>query len=202
MGENRLKLDGVNDIRVLEAMRKVDRRLFLPEDVKRFACDDRPLPIGLGQTISQPYVVALMSELLELRGTERVLEIGTGSGYQAAILGVLAREVFSLEIVPELAQRSAQLLKELGYANVLVQEGDGAKGWPEKAPFDAIIVTCAPEHVPAALAEQLTEGGRLVIPVGQGDRRQMLNQYQKVAGSLVERAIVPVSFVPMTGGLQ
>jgi protein-L-isoaspartate(D-aspartate) O-methyltransferase len=202
MVHQQMELRGIRDPRVLEAMRRVERHLFVPEDVRSFAYDDRALPIGFGQSISQPYVVALMSELLELKGKERVLEIGTGSGYQAAILGELAKDVYTIEIVPELSVRAARLLKELGYMNVHVREGDGHAGWPEKSPFDAIIVTCAPEHLPESLVEQLKEGGHLVIPLGAWPLQQTLLQFQKVKGVMVKRPVTSVSFVPMTGGLQ
>jgi protein-L-isoaspartate(D-aspartate) O-methyltransferase len=199
MVEKQIELRGVKDPQVLAAMRKVAREAFVPEEIRPFAYDDRALPIGYGQTISQPYIVALMSELLELRGTEQVLEIGTGSGYQAAILGELAKEVYTVEIVPELAEQSKKLLAQFGYAQVHVKQGDGSLGWPEKAPFDGIMVTCAPERVPPALIEQLREGGRLVIPVGPPSTAQMLYQYRKVSGQLIQNPVVPVSFVPMTG---
>jgi len=196
------ELREVKDPRVLAAMRKVERGRFIPEEARASAYEDRALPIGFGQTISQPYIVALMSELLELKGPERVLEIGTGSGYQAAILGELAKEVYTLEIVPELALRSERLLKELGYLHVRVRPGDGAAGWPEEAPFEAIIVTCAPDYVPQALFDQLKEGGRLVIPVGPGRREQVLHQFRKVQGAMIQRPVIPVSFVPLTGRCQ
>lgn len=198
MVENQIELRGIKDPRVLEAMRKVERHLFVPEEVRRFAYNDHALPIGYGQTISQPYIVALMTELLELRGKERVLEVGAGSGYQAAILGELAGEVYTIEIVPELARRSQALLSGLGYKKVYVREGDGYLGWPEKAPFDAVIVTCAPDHVPEPLIDQLKEGGRLVIPVGVWPTNQTLHQMQKVNGKMVKRPVIPVAFVPMT----
>jgi protein-L-isoaspartate(D-aspartate) O-methyltransferase len=198
MAVHLLPLHGIENPRVLSVMKKVDRARFVPADVRRFAYDDRALPIGFDQTISQPYVVGLMSELLCLHGDERVLEIGTGSGYQAAILGELAKEVDTIEIVPELARRSARLLEELGYHNVHVREGNGAMGWPEKAPFDAVIVTCAPDDVPQPLIGQLKENGRLVIPIGAGSHEQMLCQFEKVSGDMVRRPIIPVSFVPMT----
>jgi len=198
MVDQQLVLRGVKDPRVLEAMRRVDRTSFVPEPMQPHAYEDRALPIGYGQTISQPYIVALMSELLELQGHERVLEVGTGSGYQAAILGELAGEVYTIEIIPELAERSKHLLRELEYKNVHVRAGDGYQGWKEKAPFDAVIVTCAPEHVPPPLIDQLKEGGRLVIPVG-AQPSQHLYQFLKVKGRLQERPVIPVSFVPMTG---
>jgi len=202
MVEKQFQLRGVQDERVLAAMRKVDRERFLPVDVKVHAYDDRALPIGYGQSISQPYIVALMSQLLVLQGTEKVLEIGTGSGYQAAILGELAEEVYSIEIVPGLAEDAAMLLNEMGYRHVHTRLGDGYKGWPEKAPFDAIIVTCSPDHVPQPLIDQLKEGGRMVIPVGFWPKEQLLQQLQKVGGQMVQHPIIPVAFVPMTGELK
>ncbi len=195
-------LQNIKDERVLSAMRKVDREFFVPEDIKSYAYDDRALAIGYGQSISQPYIVALMTQLLELQGTEQVLEIGTGSGYQAAILGELAKEVYSIEIIPELAEAAKRRLEELGYKNVHTRLGDGYQGWPEKAPFDAIILTCSPDHVPPPLIDQLKEGGRLVIPVGVWPHEQMLHQLQKVNGELVRHPVIPVSFVPMTGELK
>jgi len=192
-------LKSIKDERVLAAMRKIDRELFVPEDMRAYAYDDRALPIGFGQSISQPYVVALMTQLLGLTGTERVLEVGTGSGYQAAILGELAQDVYSVEIVADLANQAQKRLAELGYQNVRIRLDDGHLGWPEAAPFDAIIVTCAPEHVPTPLVDQLKEGGRLVIPVGVAPREQVLHQIQKADGKLLQHPVIPVSFVPMTG---
>lgn len=188
----------VRDPRVLEAMRQVPRHAFVPAALQAEAYADRPLPIGYGQTISQPYVVAFMTEQLALQPGECVLEIGTGSGYQAAVLAELAREVRSIEIVPELAERASRDLARLGYTNVFVRAGDGYQGWPEAAPFDAIIVTCAPDHVPQPLLDQLREGGRMIIPVGdQGS--QSLHVLRKTGGRVEERAVLPVRFVPMTG---
>lgn len=195
MIDSQIKAMGVNDERVLKAMRKVERHLFVPIINRQLSYGDHPLPIGEGQTISQPYIVALMTELLELKGYEKVLEIGTGSGYQTAILAELAKEVFTIEILEPLAERSKELLKELCYENIKVKRGDGFLGWPEYAPFDVIIVTCAPEEIPPALLEQLIEGGRLVIPVGTG--RQELKQLKKIEGKIVTKDIIPVSFVPM-----
>ena len=189
---------GIKDARVLEAMRKVKRHLFVPPIYGPLAYADGPLPIGMGQTISQPYIVALMTELLNLKGNEKVLEIGTGSGYQAAILAELAKEVYTIEILEPLARQAEKLLTELGYRNIHVKTGDGFLGWPEQAPFDAIIVTCAPEEIPAALIEQLAEGGRLVIPVGV--QWQNLKLVQKTKGDLTTTDIIPVRFVPMRKG--
>jgi protein-L-isoaspartate(D-aspartate) O-methyltransferase len=189
---------GIKDARVLEAMRKVKRHLFVPSGNRLLAYVDSPLPIGMEQTISQPYIVALMTELLNLDGHEKVLEIGTGSGYQAAILAELAKEVYTIEILEPLARQAEKLLAELGYGNIHVKVGDGFLGWPEQAPFDAIIVTCAPEEIPAPLIEQLAEGARLVIPVGA--YWQNLKLVQKREGKLITENIIPVSFVPMLKG--
>lgn len=190
---------GVKDPRVLAAMRKVPREEFVPDAVKAEAHDDRPLPIGEGQTISQPYIVAFMTEALALKGDEKVLEIGTGSGYQAAVLGELAKEVYSIEIVEPLGKRAAKVLQKLGYANVKTRIGDGYRGWREAAPFDAIIVTCAPEEVPKPLADQLAEGGRMIIPVGPDGKAQQLVLLRKKNGKLHRQEVLPVRFVPMTG---
>ena len=187
----------VADRRVLAAMRKVPRHRFVPEQLRPEAYDDHPLPIGEGQTISQPYIVAIMSELLQLTGGERVLEVGTGSGYQAAVLAELAKEVYSIEILEPLARRAVATLRELGYTGVVVRTGDGYLGWPEAAPFDAIIVTAAPDHIPQPLVDQLKIGGRLVIPVG--DYYQELLQCVKTSEGLPCRSIIPVRFVPLTG---
>jgi len=186
---------GIKDKRVLEAMLKVERHRFVPLVLQDLAYEDEPLPIGEGQTISQPYIVALMTELLQLKGNEKVLEIGTGSGYQAAILGELAREVYTIEILPTLAEQAEELLSDLGYENIKVKCGDGYLGWPEFSPFDAIIVTCAPEEVPQSLVEQLAEGGRMVIPVGE--TYQELKLLVKLKGKIEEKNIIPVRFVPM-----
>jgi protein-L-isoaspartate(D-aspartate) O-methyltransferase len=186
---------GINDQRVLEVMRKVRRHEFVPLAYQRLAYQDTPLPIGEGQTISQPYIVALMTELLRLTGSEKVLEIGTGSGYQAAILAELAKQVYTIEIMPVLAERSEGLLKRLGYENIVVKCGNGYIGWAEYAPFDAIIVTCAPEEIPVDLIEQLAEGGRMVIPVGSV--YQELKLIEKQNGQIKVKGIIPVRFVPM-----
>lgn len=187
------------DPRVIEAMGRVPRHRFVPEDLQAMAYSDRPLPIGHEQTISQPFIVALMTEVLNLKSTDRVLEIGTGSGYQAAVLGELAAEVFSIEIVAPLGERAAVVLGELGYDNVRVRIGDGHEGWPEEAPFDAILVACAPEAVPPALMEQLKEGGRMVIPVGSQNFQELV-MLRKRSGRVERESLVPVRFVPMTGG--
>ena len=186
---------GIKDEGVLAAMRRVERHRFVSANLAHLAYEDTPLPIQEGQTISQPYIVALMTELLQLKGNERVLEIGTGSGYQAAILAELTNEVYSVEILEPLARQAEALVKELGYKNIQVKYGDGYLGWPEFAPFDAIIVTCAPEDIPTSLIEQLAEGGRLVIPVGS--RWQDLKLLQKKEGRLLTANVIPVRFVPM-----
>jgi len=195
---------GIKDPGVLRAMRSVPRHLFILEKYLDQAYADHPLPIGFGQTISQPYIVAWMTELLELKPGEKILEIGTGSGYQAAILAELGEiEVFSIEIVPELAESSAQRLKDLGYSTIQVKQGDGYYGWSEHAPFDAIIVTAAPDHLPAPLSQQLKEGGRLVIPIGPPGGYQSLWKFVKQNGELVAYEMGGVSFVPFTGeGIQ
>lgn len=201
MVERQLKGPGRNirDPRVLKAMGKVPRHEFVPEGQRRWAYADGPLPIGHGQTISQPYIVAFMTEKLEPKPTDRVLEIGTGSGYQAAVLAELVKEVCSIEIVAPLAERARETLDRLGYENVEVRAGDGYKGWPDKAPFDAVIVTCAPDHVPAPLVEQLKEGGRMMIPVGADGGVQRLYLLEKEGGKVKREAVLPVRFVPMTG---
>ncbi len=190
--------DRIRDSRVLDAMRRVPRHELVPADLRKHAYEDRPLPIGHGQTISQPYVVAFMTEKLEPRPRDRVLEIGTGSGYQAAVLAELVAEVYSIEIVEPLAERAAADLARLGYDNIHLRAGDGYRGWPEAAPFDAIIVTCAPEAVPDPLVDQLREGGRMVIPVGASGNQQLVLMH-KVGGVLEKRSVLPVRFVPMTG---
>jgi protein-L-isoaspartate(D-aspartate) O-methyltransferase len=192
---------GITNAQVLEAMGKVPRHEFVPERVRSLAYQDRPLPIGHEQTISQPYIVALMTEQLDPKPTDRVLEIGTGSGYQAAVLAQLVAKVYTIEIVEDLAGRAARDLQRLGYTNVQVRAGDGYKGWPEAAPFDAVIVTCAPERVPQPLIDQLKEGGRMIIPVGPS-WNQELELLSKNGGKLERRAVLPVRFVPMTGQAQ
>lgn len=192
---------GIRDAAVLKAMRSVPRHLFVPESVRAMAYQDTPLPIGHGQTISQPYIVAFMTELLDVRPEHKVLEIGTGSGYQAAVLSPLAKQVFTIEIVPELARQSAELLKKLGYANVVVRQGDGYLGWPEQAPFDRIMLTAAPADVPKALIDQLKPGGKLVAPVGRSAWDQELILLEKgTDGKIRRRPVLPVRFVPMVPG--
>jgi protein-L-isoaspartate(D-aspartate) O-methyltransferase len=188
---------GVRDPRVLAAMEAVPRHELVPESVRDRAYHDAPLPIGEGQTISQPYIVAAMSEAAALRGDERVLEVGTGSGYQAAVLSRLAREVFTIELEPSLAASAAAALARLGCANVATRTGDGYAGWPEAAPFDAILVTAAPDHVPEALVEQLAPGGRMVIPVGSRGGVQQLLLLERTAAGVVRRSLMPVMFVPL-----
>lgn len=188
---------GIHDPRVLAAMGRVPRHRFVPPELRAAAYRDGPLPIGLDQTISQPFVVALMSQALELSGDERVLEVGCGSGYQAAILGELAREVWSIEILAPLAGRAAATLAELGHGNVHVHRGDGYLGLPEHAPFDAILVAAAPDHVPEPLLEQLAVGGRMILPVGT--RAQELVLLRRTSTGIERESILPVRFVPMTG---
>jgi protein-L-isoaspartate(D-aspartate) O-methyltransferase len=190
---------GITDARVLAAMRRVPRHEFVPEPLRRRAYDDGALPIGYGQTISQPYVVAFMTEQLHLQSTDRVLEIGTGSGYQAAVLAGLVAQVFTMEIVEPLARRADLGLRRLGCANVCVRAGDGHRGWPEAAPFDAIIVTCAPARVLPPLVAQLKDGGRMIIPVGPREQQELVLLY-KHQGALEQREVLSVRFVPMTGG--
>jgi protein-L-isoaspartate(D-aspartate) O-methyltransferase len=192
--------DDVKDPRVLDAMRLVPRHFFVPGASLVRAYGDHPVPIGYGQTISQPAVVGVMSQALELKGGERVLEIGTGSGYQAAILSVLAREVYTIEIVRELAEEASARLARLGYANVHVRAGDGYKGWPELAPFDRIMVTAAPDEVPRVLFDQLADGGILVAPVGPTSTTQRLLRFRKSRGQLAREDLGAVRFVPMVPG--
>ena len=188
---------GVKDARVLAALRRVPRHIYVPEEIRPHAYADRPLPIGHSQTISQPYIVAFMTEALRLTGREKVLEIGTGSGYQAAVLAGLAREVFTIEIVAPLAERARATLAGQGHANVHVRTGDGYRGWPEEAPFDAIMLTAAPDHVPEPLVEQLAVGGKLVLPVGSGTQELML--IERTAEGVKRSRLIGVRFVPMTG---
>jgi protein-L-isoaspartate(D-aspartate) O-methyltransferase len=197
-----LRASGIRDERVLAAMAEIPRELFVPERLREAAEGDHPLPIGFGQTISQPYVVAYMTERLRLDGRERVLEVGTGSGYQAAILARLADEVFSIEIVRELAARAREVLtEELGLRNVRLRTGDGARGWPEAAPFDRIMVTAAAPEVPPALVEQLAPGGRMILPVGESPDAQVLRVVDRGNdGVTVETDLLPVRFVPLTRG--
>ena len=200
MVAQQIEARGVSDPAVLEAMRAVPRHRFVPEALKAQAYGDYPLPIGLDQTISQPYIVAAMTELLGLRPGDRVLEVGTGSGYQAAVLSALGAEVFTIEILPPLAAEAAQRLAQLGYSNVQVRAGDGYVGWPEQAPFDGILVTAGADHIPTPLQEQLKPGARMVIPVGPSHATQWLKVVVKRPdGRLQEEDVMPVRFVPLIG---
>ena len=202
MVERDLISRGIKDAKVLDVMRRVPRHLFVPERQRGSAYQDRPLYIGEGQTISQPYVVALMSELLELQGSEKVLEIGTGSGYQAAVLSHLAHEVYTIEIIPALATRAKETLARLGHGNVSVKTGDGFFGWEEKGPFDAILITASAEKIPDLLWRQLREEGRLVMPLGGERAGQRLVRVRKIAGEQQIENVTEVVFVPMTGAVQ
>lgn len=197
MVSQQIEARGVRDRRVLDAMRRVPRHLFVPGELREVAYTDRPLAVGHQQTISQPYIVALMTELLRPRSGMRVLEIGTGSAYQAAVLAELVDTVYTIEIVPELGRSAAERLERLGYSNVRTRIGDGFDGWPDAAPFDGIIVTAAPEEIPSPLLEQLAVGGRLVIPVGRG--AQDLLVVKRTPEGLERERVIPVRFVPMTG---
>ena len=201
MLEHQLVGRDIVDKKVLDAMGTVPRHLFVPEGIRARAYEDRPLPIGQSQTISQPYIVAFMTQAVGLRGGEKVLEVGTGSGYQAAVLGAIVDRVYSIEILERLAQQGQANLAAAGVRNVTVRVGDGYRGWPEEAPFDAIVVTAAPDHVPQPLVEQLKPGGRLVIPVGGGDVQRILVVRRTAEGSTT-KAVLPVRFVPMTGEAQ
>jgi protein-L-isoaspartate(D-aspartate) O-methyltransferase len=193
---------GIDDERVLNAMRKVERHLFVPELYRHMAYADRPLPIGEGQTISQPYIVALMTYHLHLKADAKVLEIGTGSGYQAAVLAELAKEVYSIEIIEQLARTAYERLRELDYANVWVKNDDGFYGWLEHAPYDAIIVTCATPTIPMRLVEQLADGGRMILPLGDDPFHQSLTVLTKRKGKIEKQQITDVVFVPMTGEIK
>jgi protein-L-isoaspartate(D-aspartate) O-methyltransferase len=195
--EEQIEQRGVRNPDVLRAMRTVPRHEFVPEPLRGEAYEDRPLSIGYGATISQPYIVAAMTELLEPARHQRVLEIGTGSGYQAAVLATLVKEVYSIEIVPQLAVSSEATLRRLGYDNVHVRQGDGYKGWPEFAPFDRVILTAAPPELPQALVDQLKPGGRLVAPVGGSSEQQLMLVEKDRDGKVKRRAVFPVMFVPM-----
>jgi protein-L-isoaspartate(D-aspartate) O-methyltransferase len=197
MVETQIRARGVKDPAVLDAMMSVERHHFVPQGLETSAYNDNPLSIGEGQTISQPYIVALMTELAKVNRNSKILEVGTGSGYQAAVLSVLAKEVFTIEIIESLGNSAKQKLDSLGYTNVHVRIGDGYKGWPEEAPFDAIVVTAAPDHIPQPLIDQLKMGGRLVIPLG--DFYQDLAVITKSEKGLIQEKIIPVRFVPMTG---
>jgi protein-L-isoaspartate(D-aspartate) O-methyltransferase len=200
MVRDQIERRGVKDRRVLRAMETVPRHLFVPQELRDRAYDDSPLPIGEGQTISQPYIVAFMTEAIRPASGDRVLEVGTGSGYQAAVLAGLVSEVFTIEIRPDLAESARDRLAGLGYGNVTVKAGDGFRGWPEHAPYDAIIVTAAPQEIPAPLVGQLKPGGRLVIPVGPRDSDvQQLVRLTRTAEGTSRETLLPVRFVPMTG---
>ena len=197
MVERQIRARGIKDTTVLSAMTKVERHRFVPASQQASAYDDTPLPIGENQTISQPYIVGYMTEAAEISSSEKVLEIGTGSGYQAAVLGEIAKEVYTIEIIPQLADRARATLNQLGYKNVFVKTGNGYLGWPEHAPFDAIVVTAAPDEVPQALVDQLAVNGKMVIPVGTFSQDMML--ITRTRDGVVERRTIPVRFVPMTG---
>ena len=199
MVERDLKGRDIHDSKVLEIMLKIERHRFVDQNLESVAYADHPLPIDEGQTISQPYIIALMTQVLNLRPGEKVLEIGTGSGYQAAVLSELTPHVYTIEIRKKLTEKAGVLLKELGYKNVKVKAGDGYFGWEEYAPFDAIIVTCAANHIPPPLIKQLKEGGRLVIPLGSTSHYQTLTLIKKVKGELDVQHITGVAFVPMVG---
>lgn len=200
MVDTQIRSRGVRDPLVLEAMRKVPRHLFVPEAMKQFAYQDHALAIGEGQTISQPYMVAFMTESLQLEPSAKVLEIGTGSGYQAAILAEITPHVYTIEIVETLANRAAEIFKRQGYDTINTRIGDGYAGWPEEAPFDAIIVTCAPGHIPPKLFEQLKVDGLMCIPVGDDTRGQRLQRITKRPdGTMETKSLISVRFVPMTG---
>lgn len=197
MVDGQIEARGVKNPAVLKVLRAVPRELFVPEELRAHAYADHPLPIGYGQTISQPYIVGLMSESLGLKKEHRVLEIGTGSGYQAAVLSRLAAHVYSIEIVPELAHSAAERLKSLGFPNVTVRSGDGYRGWPEEAPFDRIILTAAPPELPQVLVDQLKPGGRLIAPVGV-EEQELIVVDKSADGRTTTRTLLPVRFVPMT----
>jgi len=198
MVETQIRARGVKDLRVLAAMERVPRHEFVPEAYRHRAYEDTPLPIGHDQTISQPYIVAYMTETLRLKGGEKVLEIGTGSGYQAAVLAEMGAEVYTIEIVKPLADEAEKRLKRLGYKNVHVKWGDGYKGWPEHAPYDAIIVTAAPPKIPEELVKELKEGGRMIVPVGSFFQELVLITKEK--GKVKKKKLLPVRFVPMVKG--
>ena len=200
MVEGQIVSRGVKDSLVLQAMMKVERHRFVPKNMRRYAYNDEPLPIGYEQTISQPYIVAYMTESLELKGGEKVLEIGTGSGYQAAVLAEIVKEVYTIEIVEPLAKKADEVLEKEGYENIFCRFGDGYRGWPEKAPFDAVIITAAPPRIPELLLDQLKEGGRMVVPVGTWFQELVL--LTKSKGKMEKKRLIPVRFVPMTGEIQ
>lgn len=198
MVRDQIEARGIRDPSILDAMRRVLRHKLVPEGQANQAYRDSPLPIGKGQTISQPYVVAYMTELVKPEKGMKVLEIGTGSGYQAAVLAEIVDQVYTLEIVPELGNQSTLALKELGYGNVHVRIADGYNGWEEHAPFDAIVVTAAADHIPPSLIRQLKEGGRMIIPIDSGDPAQQLVLVEKIDGEIQQKNVLPVRFVPFT----
>ena len=202
MVETQIKSRGIKDSTVLAAMRNVKRHHFVPDNLIDKAYADRPLPIGHSQTISQPYIVAYMTEALDLEADDNVLEIGTGSGYQSAVLAEIVKKVYTIEIVESLAEEAEQRLNRLGYNNIQVKCGDGYEGWQRYAPYDAIIITAAPPRVPTPLKEQLAEGGRMIIPIGAGQWNQELLLLEKKEGQILRRQLLPVRFVPMTGKAQ
>ncbi len=200
MVENQIMNRGIKDSLIINAFLKVLRHQFVPIEYQRIAYTDRALPIGEGQTISQPYIVAYMTRVLNLTRTDKVLEIGTGSGYQAAILGELSDSVFTIELLSSLGKKARRLLSEMGYSNIKVKIGDGYQGWEEYAPFDAIIVTCAPTEIPIALKNQLKEGGRMIIPVGSSYYQELV-YLRKIDNQLLEEKVLPVMFVPMVDSI-
>jgi protein-L-isoaspartate(D-aspartate) O-methyltransferase len=200
MVENQIIARGVKDTLVLQAMKKVERHHFVPENLRHLAYADEPLPIGSNQTISQPYIVAYMTEALNLKSGEKILEIGTGSGYQAAVLAEISDSIFTIEIIEKLARQAKKKIKELGYNQILCRTGDGYQGWPEEAPFDCIIVTAAPPHIPETLIDQLKDGGRMIVPVGEWFQELVL--ISKINEKIEEKKLIPVRFVPMTGEIQ
>jgi len=197
MVSEQLKARNIRSEAVLLAMRSVPRHLFVPENLQKHAYDDSPLPIGFGQTISQPYIVAYMSECLQPRAGMKILEIGTGSGYQSAILSCLGCEVYTVELLEELANRAEKTFKKLNLTNVKIKRANGYSGWREEAPFDAVIITAAPEKIPEKLTEQLAEGGKMILPVGPVNSAQFLKLITKQGGKVIERELLPVRFVPM-----
>jgi protein-L-isoaspartate(D-aspartate) O-methyltransferase len=201
MVEQQIEARGISDPATLAALRTVPRHEFLPMRLRSEAYADYPLPIGHGQTISQPFIVAFMTEAIRPQPGEKILEIGAGSGYQAAILAQMGAQVYTIEIVEPLAEMARQTLERLGYKNARVKSGDGFRGWPEHAPFDAIIVTCAPDKIPAPLVEQLRDGGRMIIPVGSGMNQELV-LLRKKGDKIEKQSVLPVRFVPMTGEAQ
>ena len=200
MVDQQLRTRDITDARVLAAMLKVPRHEFVPHDMLSSAYEDGALPLALGQTVSQPYIVAFMTQALALKGSEHVLEVGTGSGYQAAVLAEIVPQVYTIEILPELTEHARTILQELGYRNIHFRTGDGYQGWPDAAPFDAIIVTAAPDHVPQPLVDQLKPGGRMILPVGRFEQELVI--IEKNESGTHRHSTIPVRFVPMTGRAQ